>query len=520
MNTEDKSTAEVPKNEVGQDFHKLKQEWFAKKKDANDKTNLFVDLSFTAQDSILYPNGIPCDKKKFPERIVWRRPWEIVKNPQFFVDGISRFDAEQRVFDNCWVIASLSVLATNPKLFYQVVPEDQSFQENYAGIFHFRFWRYGKWVEIVIDDLLPTDSRGLLCSRSPETNEFWTCLVVKAYAKLYGSWEAIEDGRASEALEDFTGGLSLFYALDETNQLSFDTLLKAHEDHAFMVCSSRYYERKKNSCEGSRRSIWPQHGYSITGVVSYKGKQLLRMRNPWGNHREWNGPFGDNDAVWTVDAEMRKALGFEADSDGEFFIPYAVVLKYFSRIEICYLSFLGKGNENVKTMVFEGKWIRRNKILESSNYLDISSKILSQNTQYRITLENKDTDDGEYAVIVALMQKNRRIKRAADLTVGLEIYHLAYPNSLPKPLPADFFKKNQPISGSGAGAQLREVYNLFKLKPGTYCIIPCVYNREGEEYELTTNEEEEFLLRVFFGNIPDVNKALMTSNLESRRKYE
>ncbi|XP_046620363.1 calpain-B-like [Neodiprion virginianus] len=520
MNTDRKSTEKIPKNEAGQDFYKLRKEWLAKKTDENDTTNLFVDLSFPAQDSSLYPNGIPNDKKKFPEKIVWKRPWQIVKNPQFFVDGISRFDAQQRAFDNCWVIASLPILTTNPKLFYQVVPEDQSFQENYAGIFHFRFWHYGKWVEIVIDDFLPTDSRGLLCARSPETNEFWISLVVKAYAKLYGSWEALEDGRASEALEDFTGGLALFYALDETSQLSFDTLLKAHENHALMVCGSKCFERKKKSCGGFYKSIWPQHGYSITGVVNYKGQQLLRMRNPWGDHREWSGPFGDKDAVWTVDADMRKALDFKPDADGEFFIPYEMVPQYFARIEICHLPFLGEGNENRKSKVFEGKWIRRTQTLESTNYLDAASKILSQNTQYRITLKNPDTVDGKCAVIVALMQKNRRIKRATDLTVGMEIYHLGYPNKLPEPLTADFFKKNQPISGSGAGAPLREVYNLFELKPGTYCIIPCIYNLEGEEYELSTNEEEEFLLRVFFGNIPNVNEAFMTSNLSPRRKYE
>ena len=77
-----------------------------------------------------------------------------------------------------------------PLLFLKVIPDhvDQEWNPKrpdlYAGIFHFRFWRLGRWMDVVVDDRLPVSADGvLLFCRSATPREFWSALLEKAYAK-------------------------------------------------------------------------------------------------------------------------------------------------------------------------------------------------------------------------------------------------------------------------------------------------------------------------------------------------
>ncbi len=57
---------------------------------------------------------------------------------RFFVEGASRFDVKQGELGDCWLLAAIANLTMRSKIFKIVVPEDQSFQQGYTGLFHFR----------------------------------------------------------------------------------------------------------------------------------------------------------------------------------------------------------------------------------------------------------------------------------------------------------------------------------------------------------------------------------------------
>ena len=104
----------------------------------------------------------------------------------------------------------------------------------------FLLFRFGGWEEVVIDDRLPTRRGQLIYLRSVEKNEFWGALLEKAYAKLNGSYRALEGGLTIEAAVDFTGGIPELIELTN-NKLSqeklFLLMLRASEANAFMGCA-------------------------------------------------------------------------------------------------------------------------------------------------------------------------------------------------------------------------------------------------------------------------------------------
>ena len=129
-----------------QNYHKLK-------KQCQKSGEKFVDPKFPCNSSIL-----PRDATQ----VEWLRPEEICQRngnneePQLFDETRDMFDVNQGELGDCWFASALSMIADKDHFIKKVIPSGQRFDSNYWGIFRFKFYRFGEWIEIVIDDRLPT----------------------------------------------------------------------------------------------------------------------------------------------------------------------------------------------------------------------------------------------------------------------------------------------------------------------------------------------------------------------------
>ncbi|XP_040286151.1 calpain-8-like [Bufo bufo] len=475
---------ETPRKYLNQYFEELRAQCLASK-------TLFEDPTFPAAQSSLGINDLGPKSEKV-QGIVWKRPLEIKPYPQFINEGATRADVRQGSLGDCWFLCSIASLTLNEDCLRRVVPMDQSFDANYAGIFHFKFWQYGEWVDVVVDDRLPTKKNKLVFVKSTSANEFWSALLEKAYAKLNGSYEALSGGLPLEALEDFTGGIGELYYFENAPQNLFQIIQKALRRNSLVTCST-----KSDSGTGEivvSTNVVKNHAYSLTGAeeVVYRGgtAQIVRVRNPWG-YKEWNGAWSDSAPEWDeIDRKVKADLKTECD-DGEAWMPFSSFLVEFYRMEICHLTLDNVCcNENHKWCLteFSGSWTAgctAGGCKGSPNFWT--------NPQFRITLEEPDEDDTGITdtplctVIVSLMQKERRRKKPE----GGCLYNIAYyiyktPSNVQ--MGKDFFKKNKDVAQADTYKNHREVCKRFQLPVGNYMIVPTTYN---------PSEEADFCLRVF-----------------------
>uniref|UniRef100_A0AAQ5X2I5 Calpain 8 n=1 Tax=Amphiprion ocellaris TaxID=80972 RepID=A0AAQ5X2I5_AMPOC len=476
-----------------QNFEQLQQ-------DCLQNGSLFCDPTFPASWDSLGYNELGRNSSK-AIGVEWKRPTELCSDPQFIVDGAKRTDICQGELGDCWLLAAIASLTLDHQILNRVVPPGQSFTSQYAGIFHFQLWQFGEWVDVVVDDRLPSRDGRLMFVHSEEGAEFWSALLEKAYAKLNGSYESLNGGSSIEGFEDFTGGIAESYDLQEAPPFLFNIMRKALRLGSLLGCSINISNSRETEAITPQKLV-KGHAYSITAVeqVHHLGSpvELVRIRNPWGQV-EWSGAWSDNSPEWTgVQPEERSRLDRPAD-DGEFWMSYRDFLQQFSHLDICNLTPDTLSSDHLHRWSyseFEGVWRVGSTAGGCRNY----SATFCSNPQFLIRLQNVDDDphDGEdgCTVLIGLIQKDGRRERrfGRELnTIGFSVYQseenqTSHRGRSNVRLGPDVLLRSAPAVRSRTFINLREVCDRFKLPPGDFVIVPSTFepHRRGS-----------FILRVF-----------------------
>ncbi|XP_077398165.1 calpain-12 [Festucalex cinctus] len=486
---------------------------------------MFSDVSFPAEHKSI---GMPEDDEP-AKAIKWKRPKDISENAVFVEGTIGTTDICQGQLGNCWLLAALSCLTMHPKLFAKVVPTNQSLSKSYAGIFHFRFWQYGEWVEVVVDDRLPVREGRLLFSYSHARNEYWSALVEKAYAKLMGSYGSLRGGNISEGMEDFTGGIA--YSLPASShapRVFWRLLTSALTRGSLLSCfieANSYKEVSKVNADGLIKG----HAYAITDTdqVRHEADEILlvRLRNPWG-FTEYRGPWSDTSKKWVnVFKEEKERLEMKRREDGEFWMSADDFCNKFDFVELCSVNpdSLVEGTNSSKWTINEhdGLWLKGSSAGGSRKY----NRSFWKNPQFQLVLteqdqpdeeDEEDEEDGEEeeeeeeeeesgtneskktekqkmkgkkcTLLVEILQKDRRRKDQVNfLYVGFHIYKVP-PELQGICLDRNFFMKNRPVGRSGKYRAQRAVWRKVHLDPGHYVLVVSTYR---------PNQPGEFFVRIF-----------------------
>ncbi|XP_051977572.1 calpain-2 catalytic subunit-like [Xyrauchen texanus] len=473
----------------------LNQNFEALRSQCRSNGTLFLDPTFPAAPESLGFKELGASSYK-TRGIVWKRPGELCSKPQFIIGGATRTDICQGALGDCWLLAAIASLTLNEDVLARVVPDGQGFGDNYAGIFHFQFWQFGEWVDVVIDDRLPVKDGELVFVHSAEGNEFWSALLEKAYAKVNGCYEALSGGSTTEGFEDFTGGIAENYDLKKAPSNMFKIIQKALDAGALLGCSIDITSAADSEAV-TRQKLVKGHAYSLTGAmeVNYRGRmeKLVRMRNPWGQV-EWTGAWSDNSSEWNAVAASERPNN--RAEDGEFWMSFSDFLSHYSRIEICTLTPDTITSDSVKHWAvanYDGTWRRGSTAGGCRNH----PYTFWMNPQYVIKLDDEDDDPNDNEVgcsfVVGLIQKNRRRLRKVgeDMhTIGFAIYEVPpqFHGQRNVHLDKNFFLTHGQKARSESFINLREVCTRFRLPPGEYLVVPSTFE---------PNLDGDFCLRVF-----------------------
>eukprot|EP00746_Dinoflagellata_sp_MGD_P133673 gnl/MRDRNA2_/MRDRNA2_67418_c0_seq2.p1 gnl/MRDRNA2_/MRDRNA2_67418_c0~~gnl/MRDRNA2_/MRDRNA2_67418_c0_seq2.p1 ORF type:complete len:667 (+),score=121.14 gnl/MRDRNA2_/MRDRNA2_67418_c0_seq2:99-2099(+) len=292
-------------------------------------------------------------------------------------DTIEPNDLMQGSLGDCWLLAAMASVAEFPHKVEALFGNGNAVPRD--GKFIIKLYKVAEsaWDTMVVDSYIPCKKRSWyekmakpLFTR-PHGNELWCLLLEKAFAKYVGSYQNLDGGQTAWAWQAMTGcetcymyskkadgtwdkchngvdqqrkemqsgkirALPMYksnqsYTADEF----FELLLSNDEQNHLMSTSisgagSDTDKREDGLVEG--------HAFSFISAFQQGDIRLVRLRNPWGNDREWNGAWSDGSPEWKNYPELAAKLrpqrrnSIRGMNDGLFWMSFEDYSNHFNTV--------------------------------------------------------------------------------------------------------------------------------------------------------------------------------------------
>ena len=469
------------------------------KNDCQKADNLFNDPMFGADHLCIDIHGT------MQSRVLqWLRPKEIYPDPRlgYGVPVKGKFSSPA-------MAAALTAITTKSKLREHIANKDQEWTpekpHTYKGIFHFCFHYFGEWTDVVVDDRLPCQKHKLVYMSCANINEFWPALVEKAYAKLHGGYNIINNIPVTDMMSDLTGGVCEVLTMasfvtdsgvaSEEWEKLFNVMEEAYNENTIFIATKnvkQFEDDNKDEIVYSENNISQNSLYVVaevkrvnTGTIFHKEYALLlKLISP--DDEIFTGSYSPSSVQWAnLSDSVKKEVRLKTPR--EFWMPISDFQAEFTHLVMNHVvntSMLALGKTWAKVQ-FRNWWSDG----KAGGSTGDKAIFIRCNHQYFITITDEDI-----IVLLELSQKPQYTgaisssnpfddgKAPAFKNIGITILNIENNREY------RLHRTHYDIVEKSDFVASRSVCLRTNLPIGRYCVIPSTKDM---------NESGEFVLRIF-----------------------
>jgi len=291
-----------------------------------------------------------------------------------FQGRIEATDILQGALGDCWLLAAMATLSEHEGAISSLF---QTPEVDPRGKYYIRLFdpQEKRWKSIVVDDYVPCmkDPNAADCVHRgpgglpeaqyarPHGKEIWAMLLEKAFAKMCGSYAAIEAGITEWGIVCMTGGKAWRYEAGADNIWDRSDLVIMDDPRDKRACGFRKAEERHDSSElfellrfyhrngallccggvkeaGQAKGLVQKHAFSLLQIRTVRKDwesdqyfRFVQVRNPWGTG-EWTGPWSDSSPEWEQYPHVKQQLGFQRGDDGAYWMQWEDFCEYWSYV--------------------------------------------------------------------------------------------------------------------------------------------------------------------------------------------